>query len=353
MKAAIIAASLISTTAISLAPNLILYLAPNFASSHSKQRNNLLSIGQALAAGCLLGDVFLHTLPHCFLGHDEAGAQNLGLSILGGFFTFFVLDILIRSLDDSFHDPEHDHNHKGCRKEDNTDASSNIGAEETETLLIFSPTVLLNLAADSLHNFTDGITIGASFASASFSDDVNSLSLLSQIAVLLRSRGGVASLAVLLHEIPHELGDFAVLVSAGMSKRQAIRAQFGTALAAYCGTLVGLMAMERMRDFVGFDLMVPFTAGGFLYLSSVSILPGLLQEKVTKISDRCLLVLAFIVGIGFMYGVALLEDHNHGHGDHHHDHHHGGRIQSDHHHDETCHLSSDEGYVNTVNNNIR
>ena len=274
MKAAIIAASLISTTAISLAPNLILYLAPNFASSRSKQRNNLLSIGQALAAGCLLGDVFLHTLPHCFLGHDEAGAQNLGLSILGGFLTFFVLDVLIRSFDDAFHDHDHDHDHdhnhncKECSKKDNVDASSNNGAKDTETSLIFSPTVLLNLAADSLHNFTDGITIGASFASASFSDDVDSLPLLSQIVALLRSRGGVASLAVLLHEIPHELGDFAVLVSAGMSKRQAIKAQFGTAIAAYCGTFVGLIAMERMRNFVGYDLMVPFTAGGFLYLSS-------------------------------------------------------------------------------------
>ena len=294
-----------------------LYLAPNFASLQTKHTSHILSLGQALAAGCLLGDVFLHTLPHCFLGHDEATAQNLGLSILGGFLAFFILVILIRFSDDSCHGCSHQSQPQPENKDgknESVSASTN-GAEASLTL---SPTILLNLAADSLHNFTDGITIGASFASASISED--GLPLLSQITMLLRSRGGVASIAVLLHEIPHELGDFAVLVSAGMSKRQAITAQFGTAIAAYCGTLFGLLAMERMRDFVGYDLMVPFTAGGFLYLSSVSILPGLLEEKVTKVSDRFALVLALIIGIGFMYGVAMLEDHHHGHGDHHYGH---------------------------------
>jgi len=99
---------------------------------------------------------------------------------------------------------------------------------------------------------------------------------------------------------------------------------------------VGLLAMERMKSFVGYDLMVPFTAGGFLYLSCVSILPGLLEEKVRRGSDRCYLVVAFVVGIAFMYGVALLEEHDHGHG--HDDHQHGeqvhqhGNHQGDHHH---------------------
>ena len=118
--------------------------------------------------------------------------------------------------------------------------------------------------------------------------------------------------------------------------------QFSTAIAAYCGTLVGLLGMEQMKYALGYDydLMVPFTAGGFIYLSSVTILPSLLEEKRTTFTMRMIHIMSFVVGIVFMYFVAVLEHNEEGHGhshshshaeiDDHHDHNHG-------HHDNHVH----------------
>lgn len=127
------------------------------------------------------------------------------------------------------------------------------------------------------------------------------------------------------------MGDFAILVSAGMSKSQAIKTQFTTAIAAYCGTVVGLIGMEQMKHVFGYDLMIPFTAGGFIYLAAVTILPSLLEEK-RSLSMRVVQIMSFCIGIAFMYFVAILEhqsggcghSHSHSHDDlneHVHDHH--------------------------------
>jgi zinc transporter 7 len=249
--------------------------------------------------------------------------QVIGLAILAGFVVFLLFDIIVRS--SHGHDC-HDHSHS-LESENN----------EKKKKFVFSSAVILNLAADSLHNFTDGIAIGASFAGTHHD---TSLPLSMQIQNLLKSQGGLASLAVLFHEIPHELGDYSILVSAGMTKNQAILAQFSTAIAAYCGTFVGLFGMQTMKDYLGDDLMVPFTAGGFIYLAAVTILPGLLEERVGK-RARIVQVMAFLTGIGFMYGVALLEHAGggcgHGHASHGHGAemmHHGGH---DHQHSHILH----------------
>ncbi len=258
--------------------------------------------------GGLLGDVFLHTLPH-EMNHENG--EVIGLAILAGFLVFLLFDILVRSYSD--HDHCHGHSHENEQKK------LKEGGTDKKKYVLNSAAVL-NLAADSLHNFTDGIAIGASFAGVSYD---TTLPMMLQIKHLLQSRGGLASLAVLFHEIPHELGDYAILVSAGMTKNQAILAQFSTAIAAYCGTFVGLFGVQSVTDYVGSDIMTPFVAGGFVYLSTVTILSGLLEQKVHK-KARVAQVLAFLVGVGFMYGVAMLEhaggECGHGHSHAHHDH---------------------------------
>lgn len=207
----------------------------------------------------------------------------------------------------STHD-DHNHSHHHHDKDDELCQNKNFSA------------VVLNLAADALHNFTDGIAIGASFAGSTYD---SSLPLAAQVQTLLKSRGGLASLAVLFHEIPHELGDYSILVSAGKTKTEAIMLQFSTAIAAYCGTFVGLGLFETVQNIFGSEIMVPFTAGGFVYLAAVTILPGLLEEKVCK-KARVFQVMAFLGGIGFMYVVAMLEhasggcSHDHGHSGHSH-----------------------------------
>ena len=122
--------------------------------------------------------------------------------------------------------------------------------------------------------------------------------------------------------------------------------QFSTAFAAYCGTIIGLLGVEQMKHIFGYDLMVPFTAGGFIYLATVTILPSLLQED-RKFSIRILQVISFVIGIAFMYFVAILEhneggcghSHSHAHTEHLHDHGHGHRHHDHHSHEHVGHHS--------------
>ena len=301
-------AAFASTLLISVAPNVFLVLFPQYASGEGAN-SAVLSLGQAIAAGGLLGDVFLHVIPHA------SGSHDVGVWILLGFSIFMVCDMLIRQLGHTHSHGSHD---KSNKKEDHDHT-----AEHKKSL------VLLNLAADALHNFTDGIAIGASYShyatKATTTDDT--------FLQLMQSRGGLATLSILFHEIPHELGDFAILVKQGFSKQQAIMAQFGTAIAAMIGTWVGLVAAH-----IAGDELIFVTAGGFVYLAAVNILPEILDEERSA-RFRLLQVLFFAIGIGFLYAVSLLEEmdehggHSHGHHHHHQESHdHVANGHSHHHH---------------------
>eukprot|EP00816_Leptocylindrus_hargravesii_P011800 CAMPEP_0196820998 /NCGR_PEP_ID=MMETSP1362-20130617/77399_1 /TAXON_ID=163516 /ORGANISM="Leptocylindrus danicus, Strain CCMP1856" /LENGTH=347 /DNA_ID=CAMNT_0042200053 /DNA_START=220 /DNA_END=1264 /DNA_ORIENTATION=- len=286
-------AALLATSTISFAPSIILVLFPNFDTD-----SLALSLGKSLAAGGLLGDVFLHTLPHS-QGHDDV---NVGAWVLVGFCSFLAMDMLVRTVNGN-HDHVHDHVHAHKGHSHSRHANNNGTTKSAETTYtasvdkFASSTVLLNLAADSLHNFTDGVAIGTSFA-ASSPTSVNT-----SVLSVIRSRGGLASLSVLCHEIPHELGDFSVLVSEGFTKWQAIAMQGITAIAAFLGTLFGLAAFHL--DGLGHVLM-PFTSGGFVYLAAVSILPEILEEKGCA-KRKAANFFAFLMGIAFLQAVAILE----------------------------------------------
>eukprot|EP00956_Cyclotella_meneghiniana_P004762 scaffold5861_cov23-Cyclotella_meneghiniana.AAC.1 len=277
------AAAFLSTGLISLAPNVLLFLFPNYAasssSSHNKRSGTFLSLGQAVAVGGLMGDVFLHTLPDCFAdaihGNDGASGEDVGLRVLMGFGVFLILDVIVRSFEGG---EGHSHNHHSCdsaKKKSSNKAKTNNVTPKSQWRLLCSSAVLLNLIGDALHNFTDGLAIGASFAASDNMEtssssskllDNTSSSLMAWISssfTLLKSRGGLASISVLLHEIPHELGDFATLVNAGMSRNMAIGMQFVTAIAAMIGTAVGLFS-SQIIDGLGHDVLLPFTAGGEL-----------------------------------------------------------------------------------------
>jgi zinc transporter 7 len=126
-------AAFASTALISVAPNVLLVLFPQYASGEG-QNSSFLSLGQAIAAGGLLGDVFLHVIPHA------AGSHDVGLWILLGFFIFLVTDMLIRLLS---HNHSHGHDHG---------SKTNKGNVHDHTVENKKSLVLLNLAADALHN---------------------------------------------------------------------------------------------------------------------------------------------------------------------------------------------------------
>lgn len=113
-------------------------------------------------------------------------------------------------------------------------------------------------------------------------------------------RGVATTLAVLVHEVPHEVGDVAVLMQAGWGKWAAIRTQLLTALGAALGAVVGVLTGETKAD-----LLLNFTAGGFIYVATVDVLPQLLRECSAWQSVKE--ILAMCSGIGLMLVVMAFE----------------------------------------------
>lgn len=156
-------------------------------------------------------------------------------------------------------------------------------------------------SADFTHNITDGLAMSASFYASP-------------------TIGATTTVAVFFHEIPHEVGDFALLVQSGFSKRAAMGAQFVTALGALLGTLIGIAIQEfggSGADGVAGglttglwgtsltwgDMLLPFTAGTFLYVGTVAVIPELLEtgpNKAIEIRKTLTQFAAIAVGAGIM-----------------------------------------------------
>jgi zinc transporter 7 len=142
----------------------------------------------------------------------------------------------------------------------------------------------LNLAADFTHNFTDGLAIGASY-------------------LVGRNVGIITTITILLHEVPHEIGDFAILIQSGCTKRRAMLLQLTTAVGALVGTLCSLMA-EGAGD-MATSWILPFTAGGFVYIATVSVIPELLSDS--KLWQSIQEIFALLTGVAMMVVIAKLE----------------------------------------------
>eukprot|EP01090_Pellita_catalonica_P007699 TRINITY_DN1829_c0_g1_i1.p1 TRINITY_DN1829_c0_g1~~TRINITY_DN1829_c0_g1_i1.p1 ORF type:complete len:293 (+),score=45.36 TRINITY_DN1829_c0_g1_i1:52-930(+) len=282
--------------------------------------------------GGLLADVFLHLLPHALAGGhlDEDGIHShshthshgahinaevsdvgfftnelvVGLSVLLGILIFFVIEKIARSLHPQGHSHSHSHAHahkkenkaeKADKKEDkdkseNDDDSKSgndddkAGNDEGTEIKSVKVAAYLNLLADTTHNFTDGMAIAASFLQGT-------------------SIGLTTMIAVFFHEIPHEIGDFAILVQSGFTRGEAMRAQLVTAIGAMLGTLLGLF-IEGIGSSSAWIL--PVTAGGFIYIATVGALPELLKES--SFGQTIKEVVAFSIGVLLMVGVAYLEE---------------------------------------------
>ena len=206
----------------------------------------------SLAVGALLGDVFIHLIPEAF----EEGIPFAGLFVILGILIFFILEKFL-----------HWHHH-------GTDAS------ERE----IHPVGRLVLFSDGIHNFIDGIIIGVSF----------------MVSVPV---GLATTLAVILHEIPQEIGDFAVLLHAGYSKKRALYLNFLSALFAILGTIVAFLLKENGEAFTTWVL--PVAAGGFIYIATSDLIPELHKTKEMKYS--ILQLVAVMAGVLAMLALTLLE----------------------------------------------
>lgn len=206
----------------------------------------------SFAAGTLLGDAFIHLIPESY--EKNHNALFVSLSILSGIISFFVLEKFIHW--------------RHCH----------VVASEKHP----HPFSYVVLFGDIVHNFIDGLIIGASY--------------LVSIPV-----GIATTIAVIFHEIPQEVGDFGSLLFGGFSKKRALLLNFLTALAAILGAIIVLV----FRNIVNLsDFLIPFAAGGFVYVASADLIPEL--HKNTEVRKSMLQLISFVLGIGLMVLLLVL-----------------------------------------------
>ncbi len=208
----------------------------------------------SFAAGALLGDAFLHLLPE--IAESEHGLDPFAsFALLGGVVAFFVLEKIF-----------HWHH-------------AHVPPEE-----VLHPVAATNLLGDALHNFIDGGIIAGAF--------------------LVSSELGLATvIAVALHEIPQELGDFGILVHAGLRPKPALVLNLLSALAAVVGAVVTLAVASATADVE--RVVLPLTAGGFVYIASTDLIPELHKEP--EGAKSMLQLAGLLAGIAIMGVLLLLE----------------------------------------------
>jgi len=323
--------AMMATLLISAAPFFILFLIPLDKSAESQW---LLKIMLAFASGGLLGDALLHLIPHAMMAAETEGGghghshshdhshdggdhdphdMSVGLGVLGGIMAFLCVEKFVRIVRGGH---GHSHDVKPVEKTDKKEtvakekkkAKSSDNEEEKSEDDVKSAQKkkgkvaekkeepkedeegeiqiagYLNLFADCFHNFTDGLAIGASFLAGD-------------------SIGMITTLSILFHEIPHEIGDFAILIQSGVPRGKAIALQLLTAVGAITGCAVSLI-LGGATDAAS-KVALPFTAGGFIYIATVHVIPELLEGASFK--QSVLEIMAMLVGVGMMIIIAQYE----------------------------------------------
>lgn len=232
----------------------------------------------SFAVGGLLGDVFLHLLPEAWGPHrQEEHLFHVGVWVLAGLLVFMCVEKLAKATagETSPSDSPVCSNSVTSSQEVSHERSTSLASVDKAI------TGYLNLIANCTDNFTHGLAIAASYMASPLV-------------------GALTTLAIICHEIPHEVGDFAILLRSGFNTRTAAKAQIFTAGGGLVGVVVGLLA-EQIGHCTSW--MLPFTAGGFLYIALVSILPELLESEIRSLR----LVLPLLAGISVMAGVIVVE----------------------------------------------
>lgn len=194
----------------------------------------------SFATGALLGAALLALLPEAIEGASVAGAQGLGLALLIGLGVFFVIEKLVLWWHSQAYEAEHPpgaagHAHAHGHHRDRASG-------------------VLVLIGDSIHNALDGVLIAAAFLKDP-------------------SLGFLTTFAVAAHEVPHRVGDFALLVHAGLSQRRALILNLATGLASLLGALLAYFALRQAMGALPYALA--FAAAGFLYIAVAGLIPGL------------------------------------------------------------------------------
>jgi zinc and cadmium transporter len=195
----------------------------------------------SLSAGVLLGTALLNVLPEAF--ESKASPQSLFATLLGGLLFFFLLEKAELYRHQHHHEGDEHHHHHGFDRQQ-------AGRGGWSVLL-----------GDSIHNFCDGIIIAAAFLT-----DVR--------------LGVVTSLAIIAHEIPQEVGDYIVLLNAGLSRSKALLYNAASGLAAVIGGVVGYFIVGPWESLFPYLLVV--ASSSFVYVAVADLIPQLQHRLSLK-----------------------------------------------------------------------
>jgi zinc and cadmium transporter len=203
----------------------------------------------SFSAGALMGDVFIHILPEV---SEQSGGFTIqtSLYVLGGIISSFIMEKIIAW--------------RHCH----------LPIEKNHVHRFIS----MNIMGDALHNFIDGLIIGASY-------------------IVNIPLGISSTIAIALHEIPQEIGDFGVLIHGGFDRKKALLYNFFTALTAIVGVIVVLTIHARGAIQIE-SMLLPFAAGTFIYIAGSDLIPELHKESNLKSGLRQTVV--------FLFGVLIM-----------------------------------------------
>ncbi len=208
----------------------------------------------SFSAGALLGDVFIHLIPEVV--ESDGFTQSVSVNILLGILVTFIIEKIVHW---KHHQPSKSHLHP-------------------------HPVTAMTLIGDGIHNFIDGLVIGASY--------------------FISVPAGVATtLAVILHEIPQEIGNFGVLVHGGYSRSKALWFNFLSALTAVAGTITVLILGANADGSI--MALTSFAAGNFIYIAASDLIPELHKEVGLK--KTVLQFVTMVLGIGVMFALLFIE----------------------------------------------
>ena len=245
--------SVVAISALSFVGALTLALGP-------ARLRRLLPLLVALAAGALIGNVFLHLLPEA-VEHLGGFTPELSWWVLGGLLGFFLIESVLHW----HHHGEDVHEH----------AAGHV-----------HPVAWMNLLGDLIHNVLDGMLVAGAWLAGP-------------------ELGLATTIAIALHEVPQEFGDFGVLLHAGLSPRRALALNFLSATGAIVGAIsVLLLGLEMHVE----HQLVPLAAGGFLYVACADLVPEL--KPRLQGSGLWWTLLALVVGVAL---VAVVPEHGHAH----------------------------------------
>jgi len=208
----------------------------------------------SISTGALLGDVFIHLIPE--MAEEAEALPTALLIVLAGIVFSFAIEKSVHWRHCHIL-PSEQHHH---------------------------PVGLMNLLGDGIHNFIDGALIAGSF--------------------LVSTPVGIATtIAVALHEIPQEIGDFAVLLYSGYAKKKAVLWNLLSACAAIIGAVLVLVSSASL-PVIG-SYLLPLAAGNFIYIAGADLIPEL--HKETRLSHAFVQLLSMVGGILVMYALTLVE----------------------------------------------